>query len=209
MGLFYYFGVREQRPADVPVVRERPAEPLNPFVRIGHFLRHFARDTFGDHQMRMVYLLMFAAQGTWIGLGALAPLLFTDQFGYDKATYGKIVGYGTPVILIVAPIAGFLVDRCNRLKMFIWGSAILIAQKLLRELDIPGYALQTAGLFFLGGVQMLLLGILGEYIGRIYRQIQGRPLYVVREIITARDGTLIEPHMPRGTFENTPASGRT
>lgn len=61
--------------------------------------------------------------------------------------------------------------------------AILVAQKLLRELDIPGYALQTAGLFFLGGVQMLMLGILGEYIGRIYRQSQGRPLYVVREVI--------------------------
>lgn len=65
--------------------------------------------------------------------------------------------------------------------------AILVAQKLLRELDIPGYALQTAGLFFLGGVQMLMLGILGEYIGRIYRQSQGRPLYVVREIIRGGD----------------------
>lgn len=60
---------------------------------------------------------------------------------------------------------------------------VLVGQKLLRQLDIPGYALLTAGLFFLGGVQMLLLGILGEYIGRIYRQIQARPLYVVQEII--------------------------
>lgn len=66
---------------------------------------------------------------------------------------------------------------------------ILVAQKLLRELDIPGYALQTAGLFFLGGVQMLMLGILGEYIGRIYRQSQGRPLYVVREVIGAGKNT--------------------
>ena len=61
--------------------------------------------------------------------------------------------------------------------------AILIAQKLFRQLDIPGYALQTAGLFFLGGVQMLMLGVLGEYIGRIYRQSQDRPLYVIREKI--------------------------
>jgi dolichol-phosphate mannosyltransferase len=61
--------------------------------------------------------------------------------------------------------------------------AILVGQKFFRRLEIPGYALQTAGLFFLGGVQMLLLGILGEYIGRIYRQSQGRPLYVVREVI--------------------------
>jgi polyisoprenyl-phosphate glycosyltransferase len=65
--------------------------------------------------------------------------------------------------------------------------AILVVQKLLRELDIPGYALQTIGLFFLGGVQMLMLGILGEYVGRIYRQCQGRPLYVVREVIRGQD----------------------
>ena len=70
--------------------------------------------------------------------------------------------------------------------------AVLIGQKLLRELEIPGYALQTAGLFFLGGVQMLLLGILGEYIGRIYRQTQNRPLYVVREII-GKGGTCPDP----------------
>ena len=57
---------------------------------------------------------------------------------------------------------------------------ILIAQKLLGELkEIQGYALQTAGLFFLGGVQMLLLGILGEYIGRIHSEVKGRPLFVV------------------------------
>jgi glycosyltransferase involved in cell wall biosynthesis len=61
--------------------------------------------------------------------------------------------------------------------------AILISQKLLQRIDIPGYALQTAGLFFLGGVQMLLLGVLGEYVGRIYRQVQARPIYVVREMI--------------------------
>ena len=38
-----------------------------------------------------------------------------------------------------------------------------------------------SGLFFLGGVQMLLLGLLGEYVGRIHTQILDRPLYVVRE----------------------------
>jgi len=50
---------------------------------------------------------------------------------------------------------------------------------------VPGYALLTSGLFFLGGVQMMMLGILGEYIGRIYRQVQERPLYLVTETIGA------------------------
>jgi len=64
------------------------------------------------------------------------------------------------------------------------GSKIFI-EKLVFGIDVPGYALLTSGLFFLGGVQMMLLGILGEYIGRIYRQVQERPLYLVTETIGA------------------------
>lgn len=58
---------------------------------------------------------------------------------------------------------------------------VILFQKLLFSLNIPGYAFLATGLFFLGGVQMFLLGVLGEYIGKIYRQVQNRPLYLVRE----------------------------
>lgn len=58
---------------------------------------------------------------------------------------------------------------------------IVVIQKLFFNLTAPGYALTTAGLFFLGGVQMLLLGIIGEYLGRVYQQVQDRPLYLVAE----------------------------
>jgi dolichol-phosphate mannosyltransferase len=43
----------------------------------------------------------------------------------------------------------------------------------------------ACGLFFLGGVQLLCTGILGEYVGRIYRQSQHRPLYLIAEEIAA------------------------
>jgi glycosyltransferase involved in cell wall biosynthesis len=49
---------------------------------------------------------------------------------------------------------------------------------------LPGTALLSCGLFFLGGVQMFCTGILGEYVGRIYRQAQHRPLYLVAEEIS-------------------------
>jgi hypothetical protein len=62
-------------------------------------------------------------------------------------------------------------------------TASIITQKLVWGIPIQGYALLTSGLFFLGGIQMLLLGILGEYLARIYRQTQGRPLYIVSERI--------------------------
>ncbi len=63
-------------------------------------------------------------------------------------------------------------------------AVIVIIQKLSTGIPIPGYALLATGMFFLGGVQMLLLGILGEYIGRIYRETQSRPLYLIAETIS-------------------------
>ncbi|MCH7702089.1 MAG: glycosyltransferase family 2 protein, partial [Planctomycetes bacterium] len=60
------------------------------------------------------------------------------------------------------------------------GGAVLV-HKVVWGIPLPGYALLTCGIFFIGGVQMLLLGIVGEYIGRIYTQVQQRPLYVVQE----------------------------
>jgi glycosyltransferase involved in cell wall biosynthesis len=60
-------------------------------------------------------------------------------------------------------------------------AVVVVVQQLFFGHRIPGYTLSTAGLFFLGGVQMLLLGIIGEYLGRVYRQVQERPLYLVRE----------------------------
>ncbi|AKG23002.1 glycosyltransferase family 2 protein [Calothrix sp. 336/3] len=45
-----------------------------------------------------------------------------------------------------------------------------------------GYTLITIALFFLGSVQLFCIGILGEYIGRIYEEVKGRPIYTVKEV---------------------------
>lgn len=80
------------------------------------------------------------------------------------------------------------------------GSAILV-HKVVWDIPLPGYALSACGFFFVGGVQMLLLGVAGEYIGRIYTQVQQRPLYVVQEHTGLR--TSVPP-----TSETSPVSGR-
>jgi len=47
---------------------------------------------------------------------------------------------------------------------------------------LMNYTTITAAIFFLGAVQLLCLGILGEYMGRIYEEVQGRPIFTVKEI---------------------------
>lgn len=78
--------------------------------------------------------------------------------------------------LRIATAMGFLVTLFSLVI-----GLIVVIQKLFFGLDIPGYALMVSGFFFLGGVQMFFLGVIGEYIGKIYRQVQGRPLYLTRE----------------------------
>lgn len=59
--------------------------------------------------------------------------------------------------------------------------AFLIVRTLFLGIDVPGYASLMVTMLFLGGIQLLTLGIMGEYLGRIYEEVKGRPLYLVRE----------------------------
>ena len=62
--------------------------------------------------------------------------------------------------------------------------ALFIASRtLLFGVDMPGYASIMVSVLFLGGVQLISLGILGEYVGRILTETKQRPLYVVRDRI--------------------------
>lgn len=58
----------------------------------------------------------------------------------------------------------------------------LILRTLIFGIDVPGYASLMVAVLFFGGVQLVTLGVIGEYLGRIYQEVKGRPLYFVRDI---------------------------
>ena len=82
----------------------------------------------------------------------------------------------TSAPLRVSTIVGFIISLCAFLymiyvfiKALIWGD------------PVQGYPTLVILILFLGGIQLLSLGIIGEYIGRIYNETKNRPDYIVRE----------------------------
>lgn len=75
------------------------------------------------------------------------------------------------------------------LLSFLYGTFLLL-RTLIGGIDVPGYASLMVAVLFLGGVQMVSLGVLGEYLGRVYEEVKGRPLYLVRETVGINKRTM-------------------
>ncbi len=73
-----------------------------------------------------------------------------------------------------ATIIGMLVSLCGFIYMI-----IIIAKTLISGIDVPGYASMMVVILFLGGLQLIFLGIIGEYLGRAFYESKGRPLYFI------------------------------
>ncbi len=58
---------------------------------------------------------------------------------------------------------------------------IVLVKKIFFGIPVEGFTMLASGLFFLGGLILLSLGILGEYMAKAYKQVQDRPLYIIKE----------------------------
>lgn len=77
----------------------------------------------------------------------------------------RLLGYGGMVVALLALVYGG------------W----MVLRTLIFGIDLPGYASLTTAVLFLGGIQLIGLGVLDEYLGRVFEEVKARPLYLVRE----------------------------
>ncbi|MDO4551220.1 MAG: hypothetical protein Q4C96_08225 [Planctomycetia bacterium] len=87
-----------------------------------------------------------------------------------------VISFSTMPLRIIAYVGFFTAFAC--LPYAIWA----IYQFLLYgQRGVPGWSSLIVAVIFIGGVQLISLGVIGEYIGRIYTEVKDRPLYVVQE----------------------------
>lgn len=104
--------------------------------------------------------------------------------GVTKWNYPKLINFAidgltsfTTAPLRISSVMGFIIS----LVAFIY-IVVIIVRTLVYGVQAAGYPSIMAVVLFLGGVQLLSLGVIGEYIGRIFNETKGRPLYFVEEV---------------------------
>lgn len=90
------------------------------------------------------------------------------SFSYKPLRLSLVMGMGTAVFAI---LFGVLLVLCRLFDMGLFGQPV-----------VTGYTTTIVSILFLGGIQLISIGILGEYIGRIYDEVKRRPLYLVRQV---------------------------
>lgn len=110
--------------------------------------------------------------------------------GESKWSFWKLFSYAVEGFvsfstfpLKLATYAGIIASFSSILYLI-----IVILQKLIFSIDVPGYTTIVVLILFIGGVQLLILGIIGEYLARIYLQGKNRPIYIEKEYLSVKSG---------------------
>lgn len=136
---------------------------------------------------------------SWIGFKQTAVLYSRESryAGKTKYPYKKMIKFAldgltsfSSVPLKIATLLGYITS----FLAFLYACSVFI-QKMM-GITVQGWATIMVGMLFLGGVQLICLGIIGEYIARIFNQTKKRPMYIVEEIYgsgkTAEVRTLLD-----------------
>ncbi len=135
----------------------------------------------------------------WVGYTqAAVPYTRDPRYaGETKYTLAKMVRFSLDAIssfshrpLQLATLFGFIVSTVAFVAI-----PVVIGLRIAGSY-LPGFSSITIAILLLGGIQLIALGIIGEYVGRIYDEVKGRPLYLVRARL----------NMPEAESEQAPLS---
>lgn len=124
---------------------------------------------------------------SWVGFNTCyLPYVPSERvYGKTKWSPVKLFKYGLGGIMSfsVTPLRlstflGFILAFFSVFYLF-----IVVIQKLFFEIHIPGYPTIITCILLIGGIQLFCLGIIGEYIGKMYLETKNRPIYIVKEEI--------------------------
>jgi polyisoprenyl-phosphate glycosyltransferase len=124
---------------------------------------------------------------SWVGFKSIGiPYKRPERSsGKTKWNYWKlwnfsidgITGFSTAPLKIWMYIGGVI----SIVSLFY--ALLLIIKVTISGIDVPGYTSTLVAILFLGGLQLLVLGIYGEYLGRIYEESKSRPIYILDSIL--------------------------
>lgn len=123
---------------------------------------------------------------SWVGFKQ-TQVLYQRQpraAGKTKWNYWKLWNFAiegiTSFSYVPLQIASYL-GIVIALLAFLY-SIFLVVRTLISGIDVPGYASIMVVVLFLGGSQLIFLGVIGEYLGRLYNESKHRPLYLIQEL---------------------------
>jgi dolichol-phosphate mannosyltransferase len=90
-----------------------------------------------------------------------------------KLAFDGIISFSTAPLKL-ALVMGLVVSAGGFVMIL-----VLVYLRLVRSFDLPGWTSLMVVLLFLGGIQLTTVGIVGEYVARIYEEVKGRPLYLL------------------------------
>lgn len=132
---------------------------------------------------------------SWLGFEQIGVFYERDEryAGETKYPYSKMIKFAldgitsfSSIPLKLASWLGFLTS----ILAFIYACSVFI-QKFLGH-TVQGWATIMVGMLFIGGVQLISLGIIGEYIGRIFNEMKQRPLYVIDHVYNVQSSTSVD-----------------
>ena len=127
----------------------------------------------------------FKGLSSWIGFRQIRIAYEPEQRADGRTTFSlrRLIGLSIDGLTAfsVAPLrVATMLGLIIALAAFVYGAQI-VYETLLYGGKVPGYPSLFVGVMVLGGVQLMMLGVLGEYIGKILAEIKARPVYFVAE----------------------------